>query len=149
MNYGRLHQISTEALLSMMEVNMIALTILQEKFYKKVKASGDKQRRYALLNVSSIAGEGPMAYNASYAATKAYVNNFTEGIAFEASTDVPNLDVNCLTPSTTYTGLIEGVNQGAVLETILGLKASTVARASLGRLGDGKVVNGGHLSHDS
>lgn len=55
-----------------------------------------------------------MAYNGVYSGTKAFVSTFTPALAQEAAIDIPNLDVQCLTPSTTFTGLVDGVKANSV-----------------------------------
>lgn len=42
-----------------------------------------RRRRGAIVNVSSMAGFQPAPFNATYGATKAYVNSFTEALAEE------------------------------------------------------------------
>lgn len=93
MNFGGFMDIPVRYQKQMVDVNITALVMFSNSFLKYVKAQEDKTRRYALINVSSVAGEGPIAYNAAYAATKAFVTRFTQGIAVEAGREIPNLDI--------------------------------------------------------
>jgi short-subunit dehydrogenase len=60
-------------------VNMLALTLLTRRLLPAMIAN----KRGAILNVSSSAGFLPIADFAVYAASKAYVNNFSEGLRAE------------------------------------------------------------------
>lgn len=63
----------------MIQVNMTALTLLTRKLLPSMKAT----KRGAILNVSSSAGFLPIPGFAVYAATKAYVNSFSEALRAE------------------------------------------------------------------
>ena len=63
----------------MLLVNIVALTALTRKLLPRMIA----QKRGAILNVSSSAGFLPIPTFAVYAATKAYVNSFTEALRAE------------------------------------------------------------------
>ena len=63
----------------MLLVNVVALTALTRKLLPPMIA----QKRGAILNVSSSAGFLPIPTFAVYAATKAYVNSFTESLRAE------------------------------------------------------------------
>lgn len=68
-----------EKLKQMLSVNIAALTLLT----RLLLPSMIKRGRGAILNVSSTAGFLPIAGFAVYAATKAYVNSFSEAIRAE------------------------------------------------------------------
>ena len=63
----------------MLAVNIVALTMLTRALLPAMIAA----RRGAILNVSSTAGFLPIRKMAVYAATKAYVTNFSDGIRGE------------------------------------------------------------------
>ncbi len=63
----------------MLIVNVVALTSLTRKLLPSMIA----RKRGAILNVSSSAGFLPIPGMAVYAASKAYVNSFTEGLRAE------------------------------------------------------------------
>lgn len=64
---------------AMLELNIVALTKLTHLLLPSLRAGG----RGAILNVSSIAGLIPLPHMAAYAATKAYVNSFSDGLRME------------------------------------------------------------------
>ena len=64
---------------AMLELNVVALTRLTHHLLPMLRAGG----RGAILNVSSIAGLIPLPHMSVYAATKAYVNSFSDGLRME------------------------------------------------------------------
>jgi uncharacterized protein len=64
---------------AMLELNIVALTRLTHLLLPMLQTGG----RGAVLNVSSIAGLLPLPHMAVYAATKAYVNSFSDGLRME------------------------------------------------------------------
>jgi len=64
---------------AMLELNIVALTRLTHHLLPRLLEGG----RGAILNVSSIAGLLPLPHAAVYAATKAYVNSFSDGLRME------------------------------------------------------------------
>jgi uncharacterized protein len=70
-----------ERIQQMLDVNISALTQLTRLFLPEMLA----QKRGGILNVSSSAGFVPISGFAVYAATKAYVNSFSEALRAEVS----------------------------------------------------------------
>lgn len=64
---------------AMLDLNVVALTRLTHALLPMLRAGG----RGAILNVSSIAGLLPLPHMSVYAATKAYVNSFSDGLRME------------------------------------------------------------------
>lgn len=64
---------------AMLELNVVALTRLTHHLLPMLREGG----RGAILNVSSIAGLIPLPHMSVYAATKAYVNSFSDGLRME------------------------------------------------------------------
>src|SRR5512139_172368 len=75
--YGRFEEIALERQEHLMTVNMNALVRLSHAFLKKA-AAGD-----ALINISSALSLLTYPGGAVYAATKAFVTNFTESLWYE------------------------------------------------------------------
>jgi hypothetical protein len=75
--YGRFEEVSLDRQEHLMTVNMNALVRLSHAFLKKAVA-GD-----ALINVSSALSLLSYPGGAVYAATKAFVTNFTESLWYE------------------------------------------------------------------
>lgn len=64
---------------AMLDLNIVALTRLTHELLPMLREGG----RGAILHVSSIAGLIPLPRMAVYAATKAYVNSFSDGLRLE------------------------------------------------------------------
>lgn len=95
--YGKFFERKWEDELSMIQVNVIALTHLTHLFLKDfVKRDSGK-----VLNVSSTAGKVPGPLQAVYFATKAYVTSFTNALYEE--TRKTNVSVTALLPGPTNT----------------------------------------------
>ncbi len=86
-----------------------------------------RARRGAILNVGSIAGIIPLPYFATYGATKAFVNTFTQAVGEELRP--LGVKVTCLLPGLTPTGFGEasGMNP-ALFRSPVARSARKVAR---------------------
>lgn len=94
---GRFAELEPEGEESEIRLNVLAVVRLARAALPGMLARG----RGAIVNVSSMAGFGPSPYMATYAATKAFVNTFTEGLHEElAGTGVK---VQALCPGFTRT----------------------------------------------
>jgi uncharacterized protein len=78
-DHGPFSESDWERMNSMLRVNVYALTYLTYRVLPAMKRAGCG----AILNVSSIAGLLPVPNSAVYAATKAYVNSFSDAIRAE------------------------------------------------------------------
>jgi short-subunit dehydrogenase len=98
-----------------------------------------KQRRGAVINVSSMAALQPTANNATYAATKAFVNTLTESIHEELRGS--GVQVQALCPGFTRTEFQQraGIDASAIPE-FAWMDADEVVEASLNGLRKGEVV---------
>lgn len=81
----------------MLAVNMVALTVLTRALLPAMI----QKKRGAILNVSSSAGFLPMKKLAVYAATKAYVTSFSEGLRAEVQGS--GIAVTALCPGPVHT----------------------------------------------
>jgi len=81
----------------MLEVNIVALTMLTRALLPQIIS----RKRGAILNVSSSAGFLPIPGMALYAASKAYVNSFTE--ALRAELHNTGVSVTALCPGPVHT----------------------------------------------
>ena len=95
--------------------------------------------RGAIINVSSLAGLGPYPYTATYGATKAFVNSFTEAIAEELRGS--GVRVQALLPGFTRTEFQQraGIDPGDV-PAFAWMDPDDVVDASLAALERGEVV---------
>lgn len=92
-----------------------------------------KRRRGGIINVSSAAGFLPMPDWTNYAASKAYLLHFSEGLAFEIKDK--GIDVLTLCPGDTKTEFaqVAKVNDG-------GMESSQVVESGLKALGKKSVI---------
>ena len=90
-----------ERVLQMLRLNVTAVTELTYRFLP-----GMLERRHgAIINVSSVTGFQPVAYMSAYAASKAFILQFTEALWAEAYDQGVTLTALC--PGTTKTELFE------------------------------------------
>jgi short-subunit dehydrogenase len=94
-----------------------------------------------IVNVSSVAAFWETPGNASYCATKAWMNSFTEGLALELKAAGSPVKVQALCPGFTYTEFhdVMGVDRG-VIPGPLWMPAEAVVKASLRGLERGRAV---------
>jgi len=97
------------------------------------------RRRGSIINVSSMAAFQPAPYNATYAATKAFVNSFTEALHEELRGT--GVSVQALCPGFTRTEFQEraGVNVSD-LPSFVWMTADAVVDASLAALRSGELI---------
>lgn len=101
-DYGEFQKADTEKLYQQIEVNITALTLMTHEFVKQCKTLN--VRYSGILNVSSLASALPVPDLSVYAATKAYVTSFTEGIAIELASQGVTLTALCPGPTPTNFG---------------------------------------------
>ena len=75
-DYGNFSDRPLEKQINMIQLNITVLTELTGLFLPEMKQRG----KGGIINVSSIAGFQPLPYMSVYAATKAFVLNFTEAL---------------------------------------------------------------------
>jgi uncharacterized protein len=120
--YGKFDGSQQESYTNMLQLNVIALTELTALFVS------DMQKRGAgrIMNVGSIAAFQPGPNLAVYAASKAYVMQFTEGLNYELRGS--GISVTLLSPGMTETGFVDRANMGTASNAKNGLMAAkTVA----------------------
>jgi hypothetical protein len=125
--YQAFEQQSWDDLDSMIQLNVTSLVELTHLFLPQLRQSA---RRAYVLNVSSIGAFQPVPFFACYAASKAYVRDFSEALAYELAST--NVTVSCLCPGGTRTEFFEHAGQpiGHVAELSM-LGARAVARKGL------------------
>lgn len=101
-DHGRFETSDWERVRQMLEVNIGALTRLTHGLLPTLKA----QAGAAILNVSSAAGFVPIPKLAVYAATKAYVTSFSEGIRAELRDTGVRVTTLCPGPVSTEFGRV-------------------------------------------
>ena len=88
----------------MLVLNMITLTKLSQLFGNKMVANGGGN----IVNIASTAAFQPMPHLAVYAATKSYVMNFSDAIAYELKDK--NIKVTCINPGATNSEFAQVAN---------------------------------------
>ena len=124
--YGRFEEIPLERQQNMMAVNIDALVSLSYAFLRNARA-GD-----GLINVSSVLSVLTYPGGAVYAATKAFVTNFTESLWYEYRTR--DIFVMAVLPGLTDTHFHAVATQGRNVPLPNGpcYPAATVVREALG-----------------
>jgi short-subunit dehydrogenase len=107
----------------MVRLNVLAPTELTHHFARAMVERGGGY----ILQVASIAGLNPLPSYAAYAATKAYLENLSGGIAHELGEK--NVSVTALLPGTTWTEFFETSGQETTLHgRLTGMSSGDVAR---------------------
>jgi len=105
METGAFKDADTETLLSIVRLNIDALTALTSLFLKPMVARGNGR----ILNVASLAGFQPLPSMAVYAASKAYVLSLTEALAEELRGK--GVSVTALCPGFTDTNMVDNAKR--------------------------------------
>lgn len=132
---GRFAELEVERELEEIRLNVLALVRLTRAALPGMLDRG----RGAIVNVSSLAGESPGPFNATYAATKAYVTSFSESLHEELRGS--GVCVQALLPGFTRTEFQEvaGVDP-AIVPSIAWMSPAQVVAASLAALEQGSAV---------
>jgi short-subunit dehydrogenase len=134
-SFGRFQDLDLERETEQVRLNVDALHELTGAFLPDMVARGAG----AVLNLGSVAGFQPMPANATYAATKAFVNSFSEAV----HSDLAGTGVSCtaLCPGPVRTEFGEAAGLGDVNSAgpdFLWLSPEEVARAGVRGMIDGK-----------
>jgi len=136
---GAFAELDASRELSMVQVNIGAVVDLTRRFLPGMIARG----RGRILNIGSTAGFQPGPYMTTYYATKAFVNSFTEGLAFELRGTGVTATVMCPGPVATEFGDVAGSASARMFE--LGVaRADDVAKEAFAAMKAGKprVIHG-------
>lgn len=136
---GPFFRLPVEREVEQIRLNMKAPVALAGRLLPRMVA----RRRGLVMNVASVAGYGPMPYTATYAATKAFVIAWSEGLAVEM--DGTGVRVLCVCPGFTRTEFQSVAKvKTEMVPGFAWMSAETVAdqavRAASGR--SGVLVNG-------
>ena len=127
--------------LEMLQLNITTLVELSKLFVTSREA--ERGRQY-LMNVGSIAAYQSTPNFAVYAATKAFVRNFTEALAAEYAGT--NLSITCLTPGGTKTEFhaIAGAGEYSFIAKRSMMSAEKCARIGIAAMERGKrnIISG-------
>ncbi len=124
-SWGDFLEIPLDKHLAMLRLNIEALVSLTCQLLPQFV----KRRRGGIINVASVVGFQPMPYWTTYAATKAFVLSFTEGIAQELRGS--GVRVLALCPGMMKTELYEVSDSRELTERLPALTPEQVVRAAL------------------
>jgi len=100
-------ELDESTVIGMINVNMLAATILCHSILPKMKKKG----KGAIINISSIAAYFVAPYLAVYAATKHYMSAFTLAIAAEYADS--GVDIQCVEPGAVETAMTKYFDESA------------------------------------
>ncbi len=131
--FGKFYETDINRELEMINTNVYAVHLLTKLFLR------DMQKRNSgyILNVASSAAFGPGPLMSTYYATKAYVNNLTEGINEELRRENSNVFVCSLCPGPVDTNFND---VAGVKFSVKALTSMEVAKYAIDSMFKGKVV---------
>ena len=135
---GDFADLDRERELAMIDLNIRALVALTHRFLGPMR----EKKKGMIINVASTAGEQPLPFMATYAATKAFVSSFSLAIAEENRPF--GIQVLALCPGPTRTNFFEAGNIDKSLAFKGDQTAEEVVAAALAAVGTGKskVISG-------
>lgn len=134
---GAFSETHIEKELSMVSLNVYALTYLTKIFYKRMLNSGKGK----IMNLSSVAAFFPGPHMAVYYATKAYVESFTESLAAESKGTGVSLTALCPGPTLSDFFATASMNNNSRMKRFLGLPtAEVVAQYGFKKMMKGKTI---------
>ena len=122
---GAFAELPADRELAMIELNVAALVRLTRAVLPGMLARG----RGRVLNIGSTAGFQPGPYMATYYASKAFVNSFSEALAYEVRGSGVSVTVSCPGPTRTEFGALSGVDRSRLFQ-LGAASADSVARAA-------------------
>ena len=136
---GSFAELPAEREAAMIELNVSAVVRLT----RQVLPGMLERRRGRILNIGSTAGFQPGPYMATYYATKAFVNSFSEALAYELRGTGVSVTVSCPGPTLTEFGARSGVDKSRLFRRGVAT-AESVAREAYGAMQRGRpmVVHG-------
>jgi short-subunit dehydrogenase len=138
---GRFDQLPIERELEEIRLNVQVLVELTGRFLPGMTARG----RGAVVNIASVGGFSPGPYMSTYAATKAFVLSFTEGLAAEMRGT--GVSVLCVCPGFTRTEFQEhAVVDVSGVPNFVWMSAEEVADQTVRAVGRGPVLVNGFMN---
>ena len=132
---GRFADLPIEREIEEIELNVVAVVRLTRAALSGMQT----RRRGAVINVSSLSAFQAGPYNATYAATKAYLKSFTEALSEELRGSGVSVQVLC--PGFTHTEFQERAGlDTSKIPAFAWMTAAQVVAESLAALRRGKVV---------
>lgn len=132
---GRFVESPPEAEVAMAELNVTAVVRLTRALLPGMLA----RRHGRVLNIGSTAGFQPGPFMATYYASKAFVNHFSEALAYELAGSGVSVTLSCPGPTRTEFGDISGVARSKLFSLKVAT-AGSVARQAYRALMRGRVL---------
>ena len=132
---GRFVDSPVEREVRMTELNVTAVVRLTHALLPGMLARGQGR----VLIIGSTAGFQPGAYMATYYASKAFVNHFSEALAHELRGTGVTVTLSCPGPTRTEFGRVSGVDQSRLFQMSVA-PAERVAREAYRALFAGRVL---------
>jgi short-subunit dehydrogenase len=133
--HGIFHKLPLEREVEEINLNITSVVAMTRLFLDGMVARGHG----TIINVASTAAFQPVPYMATYAATKSFVLDFSEAVAFEVRSS--GVTVMALCPGPTRTGFqdVAGVNESG-FPSFAYMDAKTVVAQALASAKRGKAV---------
>lgn len=138
-NLGPVARVSVSDELRLIELDVAAVVDLSARFVPAMVTRG----RGAVLNVASVGAFGPVPFQASYGAAKAFVLSYTEAMREELRDSGVTAAVVCPGPVRTEFGATAGIpdeEAEKMLPAFLWEQADAVARTAIDGLDKGRGV---------
>jgi short-subunit dehydrogenase len=142
--YGPFEDLDWPRQQEMLTLNILRLTELCWQFARHMRTHGLPSH---ILNVGSIAAFQPTPFFAAYGATKAYVRNFSESLAWELRDSA--IRVSCLSPGATRTEFsdVAGIDIPAFADRTQMTSPDVVRRGVVGMLAGQTQIVPGFINH--
>ena len=122
--------------LGQIKLNVLALVELTQRLLPAMVARGEGR----VLNIGSIAGFQPGPFMATYCATKAFVNHWSEAMAVELEGSGVTVTVHCPGPTESEFGAIAGNDKSLAFKRLPLVPAAAVAEHAWRTTTAGKVM---------
>ena len=132
---GKFAELAAQREADMVELNISAVVRLTREVLPNMLARG----RGRVLNVGSTAGFQPGPYMATYYASKAFVNSFSEALSYEVRGSGVSVTLSCPGPTVTEFGAISGVDKTRLF-SLGAATAESVARAAYRSMQRGQTM---------
>ncbi len=142
--YGPFEELPWSRQQDMLLLNIVRLTELCWQFARHMREHGQPAH---ILNVGSMAAFQPTPFFAAYGATKAYVRNFSESLAWELRDSA--IRVSCLSPGATRTEFsdVAGIDIPALSDRTQMESPDVVRRGIAGMLAGKPQIVPGFVNH--
>lgn len=132
---GKFAELTPEREAEMVELNISAVVRLTRAVLPRFIAQGHGR----ILNVGSTAGFQPGPYMATYYASKAFVNSFSEALSYELRGTGVTVTLSCPGPTATEFGSVSGVDKTRLF-SLGAASAESVALGAYRALQRGRVI---------